>query len=529
MMRTTERRNARPSTRRTTPPKPSRAIDPDRWAPWAAVALAFAVRLTVQTTQPWVTVDGTEYIRLADAFAHGTPFRSVFPPGYPLLIAFARLFVADRVRAAAMVSLVAGSLLPLPVWTLARRALSPRWALLPLAVMVLHPTLVGFSTITMSDATYLTALTAGIAFAALAMPLPAGLALGFAYATRPEGLLPAALVVLAMLRSPGRARAAALALAGVLAIAIPCWLYFHATWGGWTLSPKLGVFPAPPSSWQANEALLRATPIGADSTAGVLPRAVRALGGAPGVAWTQLGSLLRLWPMPLLVLSLWGLTRRRGLESLPLLYLFVVPFLGLPGQPRFLMSVLPALAIAAAVALAATSSRPLRLGAAVVALAGALMCAVPMWPDILLPFDAHEQAQQEAGEWLDGQSQPDDAVMDRKPYVAFYAGRPYRVMPSGSYEDIIGAAQASGVRWLVLDEGVVRVFRPQLLPLLHDRGFREREGRLEGVYLGGRFHGYGIAIFKVLRPGESRTGRAPVLNVNWLDAPPGGAAPRAPR
>jgi hypothetical protein len=511
-------------------PRRATAADPWRWSPWAAVAIAFAVRVAVLRTQPWVTVDGTEYIRLADGFARGSSFRSVFPPGYPLLIALSHLFAPDRVHAAALVSLMFGSLLPLPVWVLARRAMPAPWALAPLAIVVLHPTLVGLSTVTMSDATYVTALFTGLALAATGRSLAAGLAMGLAYATRPEGLLPAAVTVLVLARSRG-AGAALRSLAGVLAIAIPCWLYFHANWGGWTLSPKLGVFPAPPRTWQAQEALLRVSPIGADSTGGMLPRAAEALGGAPGTALVQLRSLLELWPIPLLALSIWGVVLRRGIESIPLLYLAAVPFLGLPGQPRFLISVIPSLAIVAAVGPARVPSRALRLAVAVLAIAGAVMCAVPLWPDILLPFDTHELAQQEAGEWLNGVSNPTDPVMDRKPYVAFYADRPYRVMPSGTYEEIVSAAVSSGVRYLALDEGVVRVFRPELLPLLHDAQFRARETRLEGVYIGGRFHGHAIAIFRVLRPGEAKTGRPPATNIQWLDAPrgPGMPAPSLPR
>jgi hypothetical protein len=263
----------------------------------------------------------------------------------------------------------------------------------------------------------------------------------------------------------------------------------------------------------------------------MLPRAAQALGGAPGTALVQLRSLLALWPIPLLALSIWGLVLRRGIESVPLLYLAAVPFLGLPGQPRFLVSLIPSLAISAAVGPSRVSVRALRLVAAALAIAGAVMCAVPLWPDILLPFDTHEQAQQEAGEWLSGVSDPGDPVMDRKPYVAFYADRPYRVMPAGTYEEIVGSAVATGVRFLVLDEAVVRVFRPELLPLLHDAELRARESRLEGVYIGGRFRGHAIAIFRVLRPGETKTGRPPVTNVNWLDAPraPGVPAPTLPR
>jgi hypothetical protein len=108
--------------------------------------------------------------------------------------------------------------------------------------------------------------------------------------------------------------------------------------------------------------------------------------------------------------------------------------------------------------------------------------------------------------------------MDRKPPVAFYADRPYRVMPDRPYEEIIGYARQEGIRYLVLEEGVVRIFRPQLAPLLYDAAFRARERRLEMVYFGGRDKGYGVVIFRVLRPGEIPSGRPPVANLRWRES-----------
>ena len=489
------------------------------------MAIALAVRAWALRFQPWVTVDGTEYIRFAEALPRGEPFSSVFPPGYPALIALARLLVFDRVLAAGLVSLASGALLPWPTWILARRAVGPRWALLPALAVALHPGLALFSTLTMSESAYLLALYGALALAAVERPLPAGLAIGAAFAIRPEALLPAAaLAVREATRGPqaapaARGRSLALAALGFLVLATPCWLYFHATLGEWTLTPKVEALRAPSASWVMDEPRLGG-PAPARERFGVLERVTRhgpeAIRHYPANALGHLRSLLLLWPVPLLLLSLWGLVRRRGLDVVPLLHLLAIPALALSAQPRFVLSAIPALAILAALPFTSVSGRNARLAIGAAWLAGAAWCGARNARDLVLPFDGYEQAHKEAGEWLSRAGEPNASVMDRKPYVAFYAERPYRVMPDEHYDTLIDAAVTQGVRYLVVDEGVIRIFRPQLLPLLFDQGARDREQRLEMVYVGGHFKGYGIAIFRVLRPGEEKTGRPPRFDVRWV-------------
>src|SRR5215471_15137249 len=102
----------------------------ERVLPAATVVVAFALRAWALRFQPWVTTDGTEYIRFADALAHGRAFSSIFPPGYPILIALAHVFVPDRVHAAAWIAVACGALLPLPVYAIARRTVGSRWGVL---------------------------------------------------------------------------------------------------------------------------------------------------------------------------------------------------------------------------------------------------------------------------------------------------------------------------------------------------------------------------------------------------------------
>ena len=487
--------------------------------------LALALRLWALHWQPFITVDGTEYVRFAEALRAWRPFASIFPPGYPVLIALAHSLVPDRVLAAALVSLVCGVLLVWPVWWLGRRVLGQRWVAFPVLAVALHPLLAVFSAVTMSDSAYFLALYGGLALAGAARGLSSGLALGAAFALRPEALVPAgALVVggaVGALRGAVRPRTLGLAAAGFLVVALPCWLWFHATLGEWTLTPKLVALRPVVTDWRQDEPRLRT----ASARRGLLETLARngpaALRQYPSNAVAHGRSLLRLLPVPLLLLSLAGLVRRRGLEAVPLLHLVALPLLGgLSVQPRFVLGAVPALAILAAVPLAA-GPRYWRLVAGALAVGGAVWCGAVLARDLHTPFDGWIDAHRNAGVWLSGVAEPGAVVMDRKPWVAFYANRGYRVTPDEPYETLVSAAVRDGVRYLVVDQRISEIFRSQLEPLLYDEAFREREQRLELVYVGGRVAGYGIGIFRVLQPAERKSGRPPTVEAAYLRGPGG--------
>jgi hypothetical protein len=520
--------------RRVPPPKAPRAgagrpVPPRSLVyllPVLAVVVALAMRLWAHRYQAWVTMDGSEYIRFAGALLRGEPFPSIFPPGYPALIAGMHGLVSDRVAAADAVSIVCGVLLPWPVWVLARRVVGT-WAWLPALAVALHPGLVRISVVSMSESAYFLALYGALALAG-ARSWGAGAALGAGFAIRPEALLPAAVLALGGSRScrRGSLRPATLAraAAGFLVFAVPCWLYFHSTLGEWTMTPKVSALRTA-VEWRQEEP--RIEPRATAPSLGPVERVLRfgpdAVRRYPGRALQHGRSLLAEWPAPLLLLSLLGLWRRRGLASVPLLHLVAIPFLALSAQPRFVLSAIPALALLATAALAC-SPRGLWRGVLVaLGISGLVWRGATAVPEFTRTFEGYLGAERDAGEWLSGVSGPGDAVMDRKPPVAFYADRPYRVIPDDPYERIIEYAQHERIRYLVLEQGVVRLFRPQLAPLLYDAGFREREGRLEMVYFGGHDRGYGVVIFRFLQAGERKTGRPPVMNLRWRSE---AAAPR---
>lgn len=488
---------------------------PPWWAPVAASALALAMRLLALRYQPLVTMDGTEYVRVAHALLGGHGAASIFSPGYPALVALARMGVRDDVAAATAVSLVCGVALIWPVWSLARHALGDRWAIVPMLAVALHPELARFSAITMSESAYVLALYLGLALAAGEHALGSGFTLGAAYVIRPEGLVAAAGVVARAGLRAWRARvprpAPALALLGVLALAVPCWLWFRATLGAWTLTPKIAALHAAFPDWQAAERQLTGAPL---APAPGFLEVIRAEGpGAlrryPANAAQQLAGLMMLWPWPLLGLSAWGLLRRRGVESLALLPLLVMPLLGLSLQPRFALAALPALAILATVPLA-MGGRVWRTIAVLLWMGGAVACAWANVDALRTPFDGWFASHAPAGRWLGRVAEPGAVVMDRKPFVAFYAARPWTVLPDAPYDTLLDGAVRTHVRYLVLDQSIVDHMRPQLRPLLYDPAFRAGERRLQLLYVGGSVDA-GVAIFRVLQPGERRTPGVPFI------------------
>jgi len=517
------RRRARTAPSTATAPRQRPRIPEWAW-PALAVVVAFVVRVMAWRHQPFITVDGTQFVRFAEAIRAGASAAafggiSFSAPGYPLLVAPVLSLVHDRVAAPALVSFVCGTLLPWPVWTLARVRLSPALAGLPALAVAIHPELARYSSVVMSESAYLLALYGSLALVARSS-LGAGALMGAAYAIRPEAIVAAVMLaargVWRVAKRRTTSRQALVGAAGFLAIAVPCVLWYHATIGAWTVSPKLANVGASASDWRSIESTIAGpqSPTPAPTFRRRLVEAghnVRA-GAGPYARW-----LLELWPAPLLLLSIVGATAGAGIVAVAFSQLLAMVAFSF-AVSRYLLPMLPALAL-----LAAYSTLRLRRGwaiaAAVLAVAGLAMAWARGAPAFLAPYDGHIEAHVDAGEWLGRNSSPGEAVMDRKPYIAFYARRPYVVMPDATYDSLVTWAVRTRSRWLVVDQGEAAIFRRTLEPLLYDSAFRDRESRLELAYVGGRQIGYGVGLFRVLQPGETRSGRPPAIEAKWLTRP----------
>lgn len=494
---------------------------------WLLVPLGVALlaRLLALRWQPYVTFDGTEYIQLAESLRAGKLIPSLFPPGYPFLIACGTWLLGDAYRSAVAISLLAGCLSVVPVWHLAHRHRGLPSAMTAAMIVALHPVLIHFSVLTMSESMFLLTTCAGMACLEQGRGLLSGLSFGVAFATRPEAVILALVGAgreFVLSRRHGRTnRAALLLLLGFGLVAAPCLVYFRVTTGVWTPTPKISALHAPVLDWRSAEpragsgfTTSNAERFGVWERLGGEGRA--ALRNYPRNAWAVMREVAVNSPPLLSALALVGtIAVGLGVHWGVAAYLVSLPLLGLSFQPRFALLLAPSVAVLASAAVHHFRQPVVRALGLASLLAGMLWCCAQYLPELTSPFDGDVGPAMRAGRWVGADGPPGARVMSRKPFVAFYAGRGNVILPDEPYDAIIAAARAHGVRYLVVEERLVETMRPQLAPLIRDREFLEREARLELAYVGGDAPGYGIAVFRVLGSGERKSGRSPVVALSW--------------
>lgn len=495
--------------------------------------IAAALRLALAADNAGLTMDSPLYVHMAESLARLEDAPGPAHHGYSALVALAGLALPGRELPGRAVSMLCGLGLVLLVYRLARRSVPPWAATLAAALVAVHPLLAVYSGPIMTESTFLAVLFSALLALAYDRPLAAGLGFGLSYAVRPEGLVAAAGALL--LQRSGWRRAGLLA-AGFVLIAAPYVGYLSWERGTFTLTPKAALVHPPASGHAAEWRVQSVTPPPIEPERS-LPERIR--WAAPEIAKhylpnlaAHLGRLVEAWPWPLLILSLAGLLLSPGPVAGILLQLLVIPMLVVAPEPRFAMLYLPALAVLAAVGAAALVARLPRgqtwAARAAVALAvagvGQAWWGPPAW--VALHFDDGPMAEMRAaGDWLRANGRPGQTVMDRKAYVPFFAGMGHVQLPDDDYETIVEYARASGVDYLVLEEYVVETLRPQLLPLIADAAFREREGRLRDVFhVRGGPH-TGVVVMAVVPRNDRRDGRSQVPPAGEL---PGAAGTRWP-
>jgi len=486
---------------------PSRPAPPDArpargWLP-GLLAGALAVRLVVAVGSSGLTMDSPLYVRMAEALRAGAHAPSPAHHGYPLLIAALSWLVPGREWPARALSLVASLAVVALVHTLARRRLGPRAALFAGGAAALHPLLAVYGSAIMTEATFLALALAGVACLDARRPVVGGALLGLGWWVRPEAVVVAPL---ATLLTPLGPRGRALALAAALAVALPYTAFLRVQQGHWSLTPKTVLVHAPAPSGRAAEWRLADSTAFAD-TVGLRERLARdgraILAAYPSRLLAHLRALGVVWGLPWIALALVGLTRREGrgpwlaFAALPLVH----PLFDAPPDPRFAQLSLPALLVPLAAGVRAGTER----GGAGRALALAawlggvgLLWAGPAGHTARAFDDGPMAAMRGAGTWIAAHSPPDAVVMDRKSYVAFFAGRRHVQLPDESLDGVLDHARASGAAYVVVEEYVVRALRPQLAPLL-DARVLAREPRVRLVFATRPAPGDGVVVLEVAR------------------------------
>jgi hypothetical protein len=480
------------------------------------VLAGLALRMAIGATDDAPSTDETAYLGSGLSLVGGTGFARDghpelhFPPLVPALVGVAGQVFPDPHTGTVVLTWLTGTAVVVPLSLLGRRLGGPAAGVNVAWVAALAP---GLATTPSARgagseaeyallavaATWLAVTTADHrGRARLARATGAGACLGLAYLARPEGLLLAlplgvAVAGAAAVRRHAGTSAVRAAVPLVAAFALPLALciapyaaYLHAHTGAWELTAKTQDLSL--EAWDAvargdREARDRAlyTP---DASGWAFPTERTPLpalarddpAGYAAIVRTNVGELGRnlaawwLLPLPVWVVAAVGAwRRRRSRRALVLAAVGLVPMataLAFFVQPRYLVVTTAAACVLAGVELASWSSggrRPTLVAVAALLAVGSVGAFVGdggWWH----PVDHTDQRR--AGEWVAEHADPGDRVMARSYVVEYYADHPTVAMPYDNLPGILAFARHYGVRWLVVDETSAARVRPQVLPLL---------------------------------------------------------------
>lgn len=463
--------------------------------------VALGMRLAHWRFQEIVSVDGTSYIRLARTFLGGPPYQTAQPPGYPLLLTpLLALLKGDGVLAARITALIAGLGVLIPFYLLGRRLLGSTWALAAGLALALSPLATRYSIVTMSETSYMLLALLTILAARADRPLLTGLMGGLAFHVRPEALLlTGAAALLKGIRPKWWATAA---LAFVVAGAVPALVYNHATSGEWALTRKgITLVPTDATGGEYSSANLNLPRQNLTLTQRISQYGGAAIRGYPRRLGTEVRQLASTAGWPALAAALAGIVPGTALLVAGLPQVLTVPlFPGIVLGPRMILPVLPFVLL-----LALAFARRLRGGPRLAALAllaaGWAVGNVPAAKELRIQEDGLYPELVAAGRALRPVASDRTLVFDRKPYTAFYAGTRYQTTPLGDYHATINAMIDAGGDYLVVDEAVVSIFRPELRPLINDSASILNDPRLDPVYVDLSLKERHTIVYRIVRPG----------------------------
>ncbi len=452
----------------------------------ALAAFALAIRIPLLLGAHFVTYDGTYYINQANALLHGSFGGGAFPIGYPLLIAPVMAIVRDGVLAAALVSLIASVASVLVFESLCRRRMRAPLAIFAAALFAAVPLFARVSVLALSEPVYtLWVLLALHQFGRRSWAT--GLAIGAAAATRPEAVAIAGVLgiayVVRVVRSRDAVRAVvtfALAFVLLYGASIAAMSVAH---GRVTMLSRANAFRSVELPWQLRERTVayegkERVDAAMEDDRRDFDRGASYAEVAREFAFGLTKHLLLAIP----ILAVAGLAKRPDLVASMLLPLIVIPFFTeARGNVRWLVPYLAPLvyyAISAVDAIRRQRARDI-----VCALVGALAIAA-WWLDsavLSTGIEPEYQSTRDVAQRFATNVAPGDAIADRKPYFAFYAGARYVEIPAAPYDETIAALSKDGVRYLVAHDKTIDRLRPALRALVFDEAAVRGELRYRQV------------------------------------------------
>ena len=442
-------------------------IERDRSVFITLVLVGLLVRLPFLRAFYLVSYDGTYYINQARSILAGAYQPNVFPIGYPVFIALLTPVTGDGVRAAQVVSVLAGIGSLFVFFLLCKRLMSRTHAVVACLIFAATPLFIHMTTTTMSESLATFWVLLGLLLFAVERDFYAGLCLGAASITRPETLAIAGILTLLRLRRPRRMFRFAAGCALVYFIGVTIESLGR---GQIMLLRKSSLFGS-----GAVDNILREEWIEFDGKEKVIEELVREnaetsivlyyLRRLPG----EILLLLRHVMPALFALALYGIWKKRHFALALFAPFAIFPLFTLRSEARFLYPYLPGIILFAFIGL--ESLRADRWRKYLYIVIGIFLVA-GWWinrEQVLKPVSSGYRWTKEGGVHMSPRITPGATFADRKPYLAFYAGGEYVEIPTAPYEDVMNYLYTQDIEFLVLHEKTIERFRPHLLPLLFDR------------------------------------------------------------
>ncbi len=476
---------------------------------WSLFGLALAVRILPATFRFVISTDEGLFLTLGQNLAAGLGYTSDgrtlqvdFPPGYPLVAAVIYGFGGGLELPSKINLLAFGSLLPLPVFWLARQLGDEKTAFRSGLFTALLPGLALGQVNFEASAEQLYSLLLYTGWAALGWGVTrrralafglAGLAVGAAHLVRWEGLilglLGAGVIALTLRRALLLPTLLFWSGLGLFAVPYGLFLYQHT---GSFVSPKTTITQLHGAALDANAsdpyALEKAYEVYEAYLADPTIRPSPATENRAALLRRYLGNVLlelRLWLTSVSLMTivwlvpaaigLWVIERKRAL----FLVLLFIPLAAIPASvvdPRYFLPTLPAALIFAAYGWAwlgerlptlhlaeRLASRPVPLVSTLVAATLAVFIVGDLAGPFLYPRPTEYRL---AGLTLRGQLPQGAHMLARKRQVAFYAGATWEWLPFADLEGVLEYADSHAADYLVIDEFTTPALRPQLAYLL---------------------------------------------------------------
>ena len=452
------------------------------------LGMGFIPRLYAVLMAKGIANDSASYGFMARDFLAGDFLKALSPafhPLYPYLISLLSPDATHVEITGRLISLFFGTFALIPLFYLTKEAFGRKEALLIGLFYCFHPSLVTFSGMFLTEATYwaflilsVTFLRAGLRKKKILASLMAPIFLALAYLTRPEGM-GYLFVFLVWVATDGGVKKGWFRKIGVMAglvlvffvVSGPYFIYIRQETGRWLISKKA----IEGQTW------LMALNKGGRKPAGIK---VPEEGAPPKNTFRLTGQVktflrflpsttyhyLRAYHFTLWLFLLFGLIRVRAkgageewfFASFVLFHILSLATF-VPSTTRFSVPLVPLSLFWAALGAFELSrflekrgiARPERRVFYLVVLILVVQLAEGAKPE-----RRHREDQRVVGLWLNQNAPPGALIMSNSPQEAFYANRPFVWMPPGvtapgrrgpSYQDVLTFAREKGVRYILID------------------------------------------------------------------------------